>query len=64
MIGAFSVMNNKQVHIFTDDEEQFVKRLTDETGTRRQNVFINPCSFAQTFSVSQATNPWIASFDN
>lgn len=55
---------NKLVHIFTDDEDQFVKRLTDEAGRRRQNVHLHPCSSAASFSVAQATNPWTASFDN
>ena len=64
MIGAFASQSNKQVRIFTDDESQFVSKLTDEYGRLRQNIAIHSCIEAQTFSVEKTLNPWVSIFDN
>ncbi|TNV80331.1 hypothetical protein FGO68_gene8583 [Halteria grandinella] len=66
LLGVFSGQANKHVHIFTDDPEQFIPKFQnpEQPGKLRQNVAIHPCIEAQTFSVQQATNPWVSIFDN
>ena len=57
-------MRNKQIHIFTDDPNQFSPNLTGENGKLRQNVFIRSCSEVKDFNLAEATNLWVSSFDN
>ncbi|CDW82516.1 UNKNOWN [Stylonychia lemnae] len=65
LIGIFGSQNNKQVHIFTDQADQFKSRLETSSNERKlkTNLFIRKCNEVKDFNVDEAINLW-SQFDN